>query len=255
MKMDTTIFESRKFNRDSDTKLICPDCNSGHLIAKTENINQVDYVRNNKEAAAHPEFDLDWLKFAFNGFLECNNPNCQEKIVVAGKIELNYGTYIDESNDDECYNIEEYICFPEYFERAPRIIEIIDTYPDNIQEILKSSFSLFWTDKASCANRLRLCIEKSLDSLKIARYPRNGKRIPLSLNKRIDKFCKNNPRYKSILTATKWIGNIGSHSNEIKLESLLNAYRLIEYMLKELFCNEEKEVLKLSKKINKTKGR
>jgi hypothetical protein len=102
--MDITVFKSGKFNRDSDTKLICPDCNVGHLIAKKANINEVEYVQYNKEAAAHPDFDPDWLKFAFNGFLECNNPDCKEKIVVAGKMELNYGSYIDERNNDECYN-------------------------------------------------------------------------------------------------------------------------------------------------------
>jgi hypothetical protein len=152
--------------------------------------------------------------------------------------------------------MEEYICFPEYFERAPHIIKINDEYPEDIQNILLSTFSLFWIDKASCANRLRYCIERILDSFSVPQHQRSkGKLILLSLHKRIERFCKKNAKHKSILTAAKWIGNAGSHSDKVKSTNILDGYRLIDYMLKELYINEEKEVLKLSKKVIKTKGK
>jgi hypothetical protein len=77
----------------------------------------------------------------------------------------------------------------------------------------------------------------------------------LTLHNRIQIFCRNNDKYKIVLNAVKWIGNIGSHSDNVKAKNILDGYRLIDYMLKELYINEEKEIIKLSKKIIKTKGK
>ena len=138
----------------------------------------------------------------------------------------------------------------------PRIIEIDDKYPIEVQKIIFSSFSLFWLDKAACANRLRFCIEKMLDLFRVPKKQRTKKGLmPLSLHNRIIRFCKKNDKYRNILTAAKWIGNVGSHSDDVRAKNLLDSYRLINYMLKELYINEEKEIIKLSKKINKAKGK
>jgi len=77
----------------------------------------------------------------------------------------------------------------------------------------------------------------------------------LPLHNRIIKFCKSNDKYKNILTAVKWIGNVGSHYDDVKAKNLLDGYRLIDYMLKELYIKEEKEIIKISKRLNKTKGK
>ena len=254
--MDYSVYKTGKFLSDSDTKLICPDCNTGHLIAKEKNIKKIEYKKYNEDVLATEDYDIDWLKYAFHGFLQCDNKRCNEKIVVSGHLRLNYGSYESPYVEDEYIEINEEICYPQYFEKPPRIIEIDDKYPPDIQEILFSSFSLFWIDKASCANRLRFCIEKMLDLFQVPKKQKTKKGLmPLSLHHRIVRFCKGNDKYQKILTAAKWIGNTGSHSDKVNANNLLNGYRLINYMLKELYINEEKEIIELSKKINKTKGR
>jgi hypothetical protein len=251
--LDISVFKTGKFLNNSDTKLICPDCNIGHLIASKANLQQVEYRKYNLEVRACDDSDPDWYKFSFHGFLECNNPECKEKIVVSGKY-VYTGWYEDENTPEGAIELEEY--YPEYFERPPKIIQINDKYPADIQQILLSSFSLFWIDKAACANRLRYCIEKILDTFSVPRNRRaKGKLFPLSLHARIQKFCNNNEKYKTVLLAVKWIGNSGSHDYDVKSTNILDAYRLIDYMLKQLYANDEKEILKLSKSINKRKGK
>jgi len=250
--MDTSVYRTGKYFQNSDTKLLCPDCNTGHLISKKENLHIIDYKHYNEEAQKHKEFDPDWLKFAFYGFLQCNNPDCLEKIVVSGNYE--YGGWYGDEDGEHGMEMEEY--YPHYFERPPKIITIYDKYPKDIQDILKSSFSLFWLDKSSCANRLRLCLENVLDTFSIPRITIDGKYI--NFQTRIELFYKtnNNEKYKTILTAAKWIGNTGTHSTTIYAKNILDAYRLIDFMLKELYINvdEEKEILKLSEEINRKKG-
>jgi hypothetical protein len=40
-----------------------------------------------------------------------------------------------------------------------------------------------------------------------------------------------------------------------KAKNLLDGYRLIDYMLKELYIKEEKEIIKVSNRLNKTRGK
>jgi hypothetical protein len=215
--MDISVFKTGKFLLNSDTKLICPDCNTGHLISKKKNIKKIEYKKHNQEIFALEEFESEWLKYAFYGFLQCDNKFCNEKIVVSGNLVIDHSYYENQFATDGYLEITNEICYPEYFERAPRIIEIDDRYPLDVREILISSFSLFWLNKSACANRLRSCIEKILDSFGVPKKQRTKKRlIPLSLHNRIIKFCKSNDKYKNILTAVKWVGNVGSHSDDAK---------------------------------------
>lgn len=254
--IDISVFKTEKFFIDSDTKLICPDCNIGHLISNQKNIQIIEYKKYNNDIFALYDYESEWLKFAFVGFLECNNNHCNEKIAVSGRLVVNYGYYESQYIPDEYITVDEKICYPEYFARTPRIIEIDDKYPSEIRDILSSAFSLFWLDKNACVNRLRSCIENILDSFGVPKRQRTKKGLrPFSLHNRIERFCKKNDKYKKILTAVKWIGNVGSHSDDVKVKNILDGFRLIDYMLKELYINEEKEILKLSKKYNKTKGK
>ncbi|GBU28975.1 hypothetical protein R84B8_02537 [Treponema sp. R8-4-B8] len=47
--MDISVFKTGKFLLNSDTKLICPDCNTGHLISKEKSIKRIEYKKYNQE--------------------------------------------------------------------------------------------------------------------------------------------------------------------------------------------------------------
>lgn len=60
---------------------------------------------------------------------------------------------------------------------------------------------------------------------------------------------------KELFLAIKWLGNAGSHSNkEITIDDVLDAYEIMETVLKELFEYKKDTVKKLAKKIIKKQG-
>jgi hypothetical protein len=91
--MDISVFRAGKFLLNSNTKLICPDCNTGHLISKEKNIKKIEYKKYNNEIFALDDFESEWLRYGFFGFLQCDNKYCNEKIAVAGKLKINSGCY------------------------------------------------------------------------------------------------------------------------------------------------------------------
>lgn len=256
-KINLSVFKNGSFSINSDTELICPDCEKGHLIAAEKNIIKVEYKKYNQNIYNMEDYESEWFNYGFYGFVQCNNKSCNEKIAVSGKLKVNTVYHELGYFKDQIEVTYEEICFPEYFERAPLIIHLDIKYPAEIRLILFSSFSLFWIDKAACANRLRYCIEKLLDLFKIPKKykSKKGKLLNMNLGNRIDKFCVKYNKYKYFLNAIRWIGNVGSHTDDNKVKNIIDGYRLIDYLLKELYINEEDELIKISKNIVKKKGK
>jgi hypothetical protein len=230
-----------------NTGFLCPECQEGKLQILKKNVSLVEYDKQNKEAKSYEDFDFDWLKYAFHGFLECTN--CHEKIVFSGKASPNCRYYnVDEG--PEYYDELEI----EYIERPPCIITINNEIPKEIKDILMESFKLYWIDINSCANKIRICLELMMDLFEIQKYKiRNKKRRTLSLHERISIFSRNNTLLEEILTSIKWIGNSASHNDKITTSDLLDGYYLLEYALEKIYNNNEKEIMKIAKVINKTK--
>jgi len=83
---------------------------------------------------------------------------------------------------------------------------------------------------------------------------KNRKRQSLNLHQRIVKFKAKEPEIANYLLALKWIGNQGSHSNiELSKKELVDAYKILEVSLIDLYDKTRLEVNKLTKKINKNK--
>jgi hypothetical protein len=245
--MNRNVFLKKYYEIPERTGFICPECQEGKLEIIKKNITLVEYDRNNKEAKGYEDFDIDWLKYGFHGFLECNT--CREKIVFAGKSIPNSRYYFEDEGPEYYDQLT-----IEYIERPPYIIEISNKIPKEIKEILINSFKLFWIDINSCANKIRICLEMMMDIFEIQKYKiKNKKRRLLNLHERISIFSKNDTSLENILTSIKWIGNYASHNDRINKEDILDGYILLEYALKKIYDDNEKEVLKLARSINKTK--
>ena len=246
MKRDA--FKEKVIGSPKLTEWVCPECNSGKLRCRDKNIELIEHSNYNKRAKQ----EEDWLKYGFYGFLECTNSSCKEKIVFSGKAMNDYHIYYD-PDIDESYDYTEKTLTVEYIERPPNIIKLNSKYPDSIREILKISFRLYWLDTNSCANKLRICLEALMDEHKIKKFNRTGRRVPIPLDHRIQSFAQKYPHLKEILLAVKWIGNYASHEENISNEDLLDGYTLLEYSLHKLYLDDEAEIKKLSKEINKRK--
>jgi hypothetical protein len=142
---------------------------------------------------------------------------------------------------------------------APPIFAIPEQSPSGVSGELKRAFSLFWIDPGSCANRLRVAVEALLTHQKVARTEINsrGRRGPLSLHSRIERFKAKDPDAANYLLAIKWLGNVGSHSgmDEVGDDDLLGAFELIEHVVERLYVKRENRLKKIAKGINMRKGR
>jgi hypothetical protein len=96
-----------------------------------------------------------------------------------------------------------------------------------------------------------MCVEQLLNRFDVSRYPRTGKRLPLSLHSRIVDFGSKKPDVSEKLLAVKRIGNAGSHSGTLSKQDLLDGHKILHYSPKKLFADEGEETCKQTRQINK----
>lgn len=245
-------------NDDSHTNITCPYCSKGELLFDSKKEKMLSDEKYNNQLKQSPDYDSDFEKYYFLINLICSGYQCKENVIVAGII-TEHGIY----SDNEGNGFQETTYKPTYFSKSPHIISIESSYPKDIIQLLESSFDLFWVDKMSCANKIRICLESLMDYYKVPKRSkkRDGTFKNLSLHERIKKcdiLKKSNFDNESFALAIKWIGNIGSHnSNDCSDEKILLAYELLDFILQDLFINQNKlqQLVKKAKIVNKTKGK
>lgn len=237
MKFDRKIWLNWKSRKP------CPSCESGLLLPQKKG----GFIQNETENSKHMNSygGYSYSEYVFSLHLKCSN--CNEIIVVSGlKLEEN------EPSDYEI-GIRKSV-MPISFFPAPKIISIPRSCPKSVSNILNTSFFLYWSDLSSCANKIRISIEVLLTELKIRKTTQvRNKRINLKLHERILLFKKLNSEVSDFLLSIKWIGNAGSHFSNVTKENILDAYELLQYSLNQLYDDKKKELVKLSKEINKKK--
>jgi len=251
-------FWNEKINQFDIPIFKCPICDMGFVLSEKES--------SIKKTAARSEiiFDLTSDERDFHGHFvsisKCNNPNCGEIMTIAGQTDLLYaGQFIEDSNENGDYTFQgcKISYTVNYLNPAPNIFVWPINTPNEVIDIIKESFSLFWVDENSCGNKIRTAIEKLLDLEKVERriLTIKGKFIDLTLNQRIQKFESKNQNVANRLLALKWIGNQASH-NEFKLNrnELSDAYRILELCLLDLYDETREEIDRLSNEINIKKG-
>lgn len=228
----------------------CPNCNLGTLNPFEKNFlrNETPYsVEMNSLGGYYMN------NYIFSIHLKCNNPNCEEFVAVLGEVSV-----FDEKNDvtDEMKKIHSFS--PKSFYPAPNIIQIPKACPKLFTKTLKESFSLYWMDLSSCANKIRLSIEVLMSYFGIPTIQQNSKKnnnFNISLHKRLEIFGNDyeEGKFKTVsdlLLSVKWIGNEGSHNPQIKRDDVLSAYELLDFSLEILFSEREKKILAVSEEVS-----
>lgn len=250
--MEREYYEKDSIMEQEHTNYLCPVCKKGYLVSKPENISTIEYKKYNSEITLYEDSDPEWFKYSFIGKFVCSNSQCQEEFAFGGKAVENYIPIEYYTKDGSDYSRTE--LFIEYMERSPQIIPIRKEYPSDLNDILESSFQLFWIDLNSCANRIRVYLESLMDLHNIAAKDAGGKFR--SLNARLKDFCANNHQYLSnYLHSIKWIGNHASHKASIKKSDVLDIYQILEYILVKLYLpNEDEMIRKIADGINANSG-
>ena len=119
-----------------------PSVQNGKLVSREDNMKVSEHVVSNQKIAAEDYFETEMLDFAFSGFLVCNNGSCKEQIAVAGKLTMRDDMVPVGGTDDDYESVTFKTCTPEYFERAPDIIQLEEYVPKEVTDLLRLSFGL-----------------------------------------------------------------------------------------------------------------
>lgn len=218
----------------------CPYCGIGILEKeeiKTQESNQ------SKKSNKNPDWEPTWISGCALGTLKCNKKSCAELVSFVGDYSVTEDMSYDENGVPDGFSFSEKIS-PCYFYPPLCLIQVHENYPKSIKDELGSSFRLYWNEPESCANKIRICVEHLLTDLKIPRYTRTKKYLPL--HHRINKLESKFSEEKTHLMALKIIGNPGSHGEKIHTLDLVNAYEILEHVLSGIYVREAKRIKKVS---------
>lgn len=178
----------------------------------------------------------------------CDNPRCKESATIAaeGKLVENPDWERQEMNYAAVFT-------PTHFNPSPPLIEVPDACPEAAKAEIKLAFVSSWGDQAAAANHIRTGVERLLDARRIPKTnPKNKKRM--ILHDRIERIKASQPNAHAALMAIKWLGNAGSHTDELSRDDLFNAFDILELALRELYVGHDKRIGRLIAAINTRKG-
>ena len=225
----------------------CPACTDGHLVPVAKTFFQEETPASEKNRkVSRGDWEPDCYEGRFIGSLRCVRPTCRELVVVCGTSVV----MMEQDEDDGSMSLVDRLV-PQFFHPAPPLFRPPNNCNKSIANELRRAWSLYWTDRASCANRIRTCLELLLDHIGVARKgkTKKGEYRPLNLHARIDRLRKRDAVLASRIMGVKWLGNAGSHEGTLNEDDLLNGIELMEDALAEVFGHRTKRLNQLSKEL------
>lgn len=211
----------------------CPICHIGIIKG---NKNTLKIEQSQATLKARRSFNYigvnEAAEFRFAGFMVCENSRCRENIAVAGRGVL-YATGTNIPVDIQYKGDRYSVYIPLHFEPALNVFIIPESCPLEIVCQIKKSFSHYFSDSNACANSIRTALELIMNEQGISNINSKGKLV--SLAHRIEKFNSKNPDLKPLIEAVKWIGNAGSHTEDVDKSDLLDGYELLNFVIEELY--------------------
>jgi hypothetical protein len=188
---------------------------------------------------------MELAEYRYSVLLKCNNSNCREHVSSCG-----FGYVIDGYNPAK-KETEEYDVFePLFFHPQINIFPIPKNCPESVSKEIKASFKLFFTDPPAAANYARKTVDAILTDKGVKRFSiSKGKRNRIILHDRIINYQKKHPEIAIKLLALKWLGNEGSHTENMSKNDVLDTYEILESVLDDLYVGYRNSVNKKVEKI------
>ncbi|MDH5033979.1 DUF4145 domain-containing protein [Chryseobacterium cucumeris] len=235
--MKKELWKSKSFEQPNNYP--CPKCFIGILIGKEISKLMTEDGKYN-EQVGYP-YGLDNI---FSGILHCNNHLCNHIVSVNGLLITDISTGYQKP-DGEYIETFLKIYHPKFFFPNLRMFPLTNEIPENIRQLIDQSFSLYFLDNNSCANKIRITIEYILDDLRapIKRKTKKGKieLIP-NLHQRIQHFSKKKPKICRLLLALKIIGNEGSHTIDTTTDDVLTGFEILELLVEMIYIKNSKRI-------------
>lgn len=201
-----------------------------------------------KKSRAHPDWEPDWSRQQFSVLLRCSK--CKEPVFVVGSIDV-----IEGHDDEDGWFLMDALA-PTFFQPPSPIIRVPVKCPQTVTTEVVAASGLYWCNPPSAANRIRAALERLMDDRGIAKKgkTKKGKFDDLTLHARIERFAKKNAEVGANLLAIKWLGNSGSHSDDLTANDMLDGFELLEHALEEIYESKSTRLKKLTTSIIKKKG-
>ncbi len=229
----------------------CPTCEKSILRLIKDSF---FYKETSQSANEHKHnfWNDDWgpdcIRYVYSCQLKCISSSCNETVVSLGTGHVDIGF----EYDNEGSMSQEWCDYfrPKYFQPHLKPFTYPKDTPKEVVGEFEQSFKLFFCNPPSASNHIRIALENILTSLKIKRFEvKNGKRHFVTLQRRIEMLPNKHGNLKELFMAIKWLGNAGSHSHkEITIDDVMDAYEIMEAVLKELFESKKDTAKQLAKK-------
>ncbi len=223
----------------------CPACAAG--VARLNHGSLVFKETVPSQNARTEDYDPSAIDYGFTAWAHCSNSSCEQMFAIAGR----GAEKPQEPDGDWGEYFWPLFCFP-----MPHIIAIPKQCPGAIALELEAAFSVFWSNQAACAGRMRVALELLLHHLGIQRKKRDrhGKLYVLKLHRRVELYSNRRPDIGKQLMALKWLGNSGSHVGDPNRTDILDGFEVLEHALGEIVEGHAERVKALAKKLTKKHG-
>ncbi|ARP65495.1 hypothetical protein A9K65_020565 [Mesorhizobium sp. WSM1497] len=168
-------------------------------------------------------------------------------MAVCGRVtHAHHEQYEEDLGEMVSYNSTYYS--PTQMYPAPPVFPLSPKLSKECAAHLRKAFELLWVDPASCANRIRIFLERLLDQFEVPYMGVNnkGRDYDMTLAQRIEYLEDKKPGHKDAFNAMRNVGNFGSHQGKAKFETLINCFEILQEMLKDLVDGRKSRLEKMT---------
>lgn len=225
----------------------CPVCRKGTLAIVKDSLiyHPIESKRKPSFIQDNEEFENFEITYSFTAWAECKQPACKKRFSISGRGGMEPVPSAEGGHEWEDYFLPK-VCYP-----MPDIIEFPRTCPVKVKDELRVAFTLFWLHPAACAGRIRVALEYLMDHFRVPRQKTstNGKCHKHKLHDRLVDFAESNSTMQNELMSLKWLGNTGSHGQNITKDELLTAFEIFEHALIELIDKHSASIAEAAQKL------
>ncbi|MFF9070541.1 DUF4145 domain-containing protein [Streptomyces sp. NPDC014891] len=231
----------------------CPTCGRSGLTPVADTFVEEEAERSKRWQVEYSgEWEPDWFYGGFHCVLRCSKGGC-DLVRVVGKAGM------DHLLDDQgrWYGGWINLLTPSFFHPALPLVQRREGIPRSVQDRIDAASAVLWVDPSSAANRLRSAVEALMDDQGIPRRWSSDKGpYDVNLHRRIENFKAAKTAYSDAadaILAVKWIGNVGSHEDALKISDVLDGAEILDFALEEIYGTRD-VVKKLAAEITARKG-
>ncbi|MCX5207646.1 DUF4145 domain-containing protein [Streptomyces sp. NBC_00237] len=232
----------------------CPTCTRGALLPVSDSF-VAEESATSSTLHTHDAWEPEWIQGGFHCVLTCRRATC-DRVRVVGEMSVGLARrYNGHYNHDQ---YEQYL-IPTMFLPALPLIESRSLCPSEVGERVDAAAKILWIDPNAAANRIRAAVEALMDDRGIFRVQLNpkGKPVRLTLDRRIANFkaLPDHTDAADLLLAVKWIGNVGSHEDVLRIRDVLEGVEFLDHALSLIYDSNHDEMKKRASEVTARRGR